>query len=159
MRMTAYLLSAAATIALTVPAFAQDVPTTQPEAQTVPSNTSGTAAASVDAQQPPVAANAVPQATDTQPVNAGDIVITATRRSERLSNVPIAVSAVGQAALQNSGATDIRQMTQLAPSLLISSTVPMPRIRAEARSVTIQASKARSRCSSTASIAAARGRG
>ncbi len=117
MRMTAYLLSAAATIALAAPAFAQDVPTTQPEAQTVPSNTSGTAAASVDAQQPPVAENATPQ-----PINAGDIVITATRRSERLSNVPIAVSAVGQAALQNSGATDIRQMTQLAPSLLISST-------------------------------------
>ncbi|RZM09901.1 MAG: TonB-dependent receptor, partial [Sphingomonas sp.] len=117
MRMTAYLLSAAATIAIAAPAFAQDVPTTQPEAQTVPSNTSGTAAASVDAQQQPVAENANPQ-----PINAGDIVITATRRSERLSNVPIAVSAVGQAALQNSGATDIRQMTQLAPSLLISST-------------------------------------
>ncbi len=117
MRMTAYLLSAAATVALAAPAYAQDVPTTQPEAQTVPSNASGTAAGSVDAQQPPVAVNDTPQ-----PVNAGDIVITATRRSERLSNVPIAVSAVGQAALQNSGATDIRQMTQLAPSLLISST-------------------------------------
>ena len=49
MRMTAYLLSAAATIALAAPAFAQDVPTTQPEAQTVPSNTSGTAAASSSA--------------------------------------------------------------------------------------------------------------
>ena len=48
MRMTAYLLSAAATIAIAAPAFAQDVPTTQPEAQTVPSNTSGTAAASGD---------------------------------------------------------------------------------------------------------------
>ena len=54
--------------------------------------------------------------------NTADIVVTATRRSERLSNVPIAVSAFGQAALQNSGATDIRQMTQIAPSLLVSST-------------------------------------
>ncbi len=116
MRMTAYLLSAAATVALAAPAFAQDVPTAQPDAQTAPSTTSGTAAGSVDAGQPPVAAQ------DEQPVNAGDIVITATRRSERLSNVPVAVSAVGSAALENTGANDIRQATQLVPSLLVSST-------------------------------------
>jgi outer membrane receptor protein involved in Fe transport len=54
--------------------------------------------------------------------NTADIVVTATRRSQRLSSVPIAVSAYGSAALQNSGATDIRQMTQLAPSLLVAST-------------------------------------
>jgi outer membrane receptor protein involved in Fe transport len=115
MRMIAYLLSAAATTALVSPAFAQDVPTTQPEAQTA-TTTSGTAAGSVDAGQAPVAA---PQAYSG---NASDIVITATRRSERLSNVPIAVSAVGSAALENTGANDIRQATQLVPSLLISST-------------------------------------
>jgi hypothetical protein len=100
MRMIAYLLSAAATTALVTPAFAQDVPTTQPEAQTA-TTTSGTAAGSVDAGQAPVA----PQAYSG---NASDIVITATRRSERLSNVPIAVSAVGSAALENTGANDIR---------------------------------------------------
>lgn len=54
--------------------------------------------------------------------NTSDIVVTATRRSQRLSSVPIAVSAYGTAALQNSGATDIRQMTQIAPSLMVSST-------------------------------------
>ena len=108
LRSSVYLLSAA-TIALAAPAFAQDAPTTQAEAQTT---TSGTAAASTDQAQPPVIEQG----------NAGDIIITATRRSERLSNVPIAVSAVGQEALQNSGATDIRQMTQLTPSLLVSST-------------------------------------
>ena len=54
--------------------------------------------------------------------NTADIVVTATRRSQRLSNVPIAVSAYSSAALQNSGATDIRQMAQLAPSLIVSST-------------------------------------
>jgi outer membrane receptor protein involved in Fe transport len=54
--------------------------------------------------------------------NTGDIVVTATRRSERLSNVPIAVSAFNNERLQNAGATDIRQMAQLAPSLLVSST-------------------------------------
>ena len=67
------------------------------------------------------AANSAPTAENESP-NTADIVVTATRRSERLSSVPIAVSAFGQAALQNSGATDIRQMTQIAPSLLVSST-------------------------------------
>ncbi|MEH3101550.1 TonB-dependent receptor [Sphingomonas adhaesiva] len=65
------------------------------------------------------AAEATPQA---ESANTADIVVTATRRSQRLSSVPIAVSAYGAAALQNSGATDIRQMTQLAPSLLVAST-------------------------------------
>jgi outer membrane receptor protein involved in Fe transport len=108
MRRIAYLLSAAATAALAVPAFAQDLPTSQTQAQTAGTSTSGTAQASVAAE-------------DDQ-TNIGDIVITATRRAERLSNVPVAVSAVGSAALENTGATDIRQATQLVPSLLVSST-------------------------------------
>jgi iron complex outermembrane receptor protein len=57
-----------------------------------------------------------------QPVNPGEIIITATRRNEALSDVPMAVSAVTQKALQNTGATDIRQLNQVAPSLLVSST-------------------------------------
>jgi outer membrane receptor protein involved in Fe transport len=54
--------------------------------------------------------------------NAGDIIVTATRRAEALSDVPIAVSAISAESLQNSGANDIRQLNQLAPSLLVSST-------------------------------------
>ncbi|WP_380785058.1 TonB-dependent receptor [Sphingomonas sp. R86521] len=108
MRRLAYLLSAAATTALAVPAFAQDVPTSQAQAQTAGTSTSGTAQGSVAAQD--------------DSTNIGDIVITATRRAERLSNVPVAVSAVGSASLENTGATDIRQATQLVPSLLVSST-------------------------------------
>jgi len=50
------------------------------------------------------------------------IIVTATRRASPLSDVPIAVSAVTAASLQNSGANDIRQLNQLAPSLLVSST-------------------------------------
>ena len=122
MRMTAYLLSAVATAAIVTPAFAQQATTTV-EAQTSPSQ--GTANASVAGQT-----NAATDADTTRAAsaaaesqgNASDIVITATRRSERLSNVPIAVSAVGQEALQNSGGSDIRSLNQLAPSLLISST-------------------------------------
>jgi outer membrane receptor protein involved in Fe transport len=59
--------------------------------------------------------------------NAGEgddnnIVVTATGRRQILQDVPLAVTAVGGEAMQNSGATDIRQLNQLAPSLLVSST-------------------------------------
>ena len=56
---------------------------------------------------------------DTYDPNA--IIVTATRRASPLSSVPIAVSAVTAESLQNSGASDIRQLNQLAPSLLVSS--------------------------------------
>ncbi|KTF69828.1 TonB-dependent receptor [Sphingomonas sp. HT-1] len=95
MSKSALLVSAAVMAVLAAPAGAQDL--------------RGSAADAKDAAEAP-------------PPNSADIVVTATRRSERLSNVPIAVSAFSQLALQNSGATDIRQMTQLAPSLLVSST-------------------------------------
>jgi outer membrane receptor protein involved in Fe transport len=65
-------------------------------------------------------ASATPQAADDQ--GDAQIIVTATRRASPLSDVPIAVSAVGAAALQNSGANDIRTLNQLAPSLLVSST-------------------------------------
>ena len=50
------------------------------------------------------------------------IVVTAQGRQQALQDVPISVTAVGGEALKNSGATDIRQLNQLAPSLLVSST-------------------------------------
>jgi len=61
-------------------------------------------------------------AQDDRGLNAGDIVVTATRRAEALSDIPIAVSAVTGESLRNSGAFDIRQLNQIAPSLLVSST-------------------------------------
>ena len=54
--------------------------------------------------------------------NNGEIVVTATRRNEALSNIPLAVSAVTSQTLENTGATDIRQLNQVSPSLLVSST-------------------------------------
>ncbi len=48
------------------------------------------------------------------------IIVTATRRSELLSNVPIAVSAVSGETLEKTGATDVRALGQVAPSLLVS---------------------------------------
>src|SRR5690606_12054616 len=75
---------------------------------------------SARAQDQAVVADAPQTATDAGDTN--DIIVTATRRASPLSDVPIAVSAVTAQSLQNSGASDIRQLNQLAPSLLVSST-------------------------------------
>jgi iron complex outermembrane receptor protein len=50
----------------------------------------------------------------------GEIIVTATRRAQALSDVPIAVSAISGEQLEASGVTDIRALNQLAPSLLVS---------------------------------------
>ena len=71
----------------------------------------------------PAYAQDVPQGSaDSGEADSGEIIVTATRRASPLSDVPIAVSAVTAQSLQNSGANDIRQLNQLAPSLLVSST-------------------------------------
>ncbi|MBN2971454.1 TonB-dependent receptor [Roseomonas aeriglobus] len=101
MRKLALLISVAST-AIALPAMAQST-TTSP--QTADANQ-----AQSDAAQ------------DGALVSQGDIVVTATRRAERLADVPVAVSAVSTEQLQLSGANDIRQLNQLAPSLLVSST-------------------------------------
>ncbi|GGO90061.1 TonB-dependent receptor [Stakelama pacifica] len=51
-----------------------------------------------------------------------EIVVTAQGRSQVLADVPVAISAVTAESLEKSGATDIRELNQLAPSLLVSST-------------------------------------
>ena len=51
-----------------------------------------------------------------------EIVVTAQGRAQQLADVPVAISAVNAETLKNSGANDIRQLNQLAPSLLVSST-------------------------------------
>ncbi|HKR25072.1 MAG TPA: TonB-dependent receptor [Allosphingosinicella sp.] len=70
------------------------------------------------------AADATAQPTDaaTDPANDAEIVVTAQGRRQPLQDVPLAVTAVGGQSMQNSGATDIRALNQLAPSLLVSST-------------------------------------
>jgi iron complex outermembrane receptor protein len=54
-------------------------------------------------------------------VGQDEIIVTATRRSEALSDVPLAVSAISAETLARSGVSDIRQLNQLSPSLLVSS--------------------------------------
>ena len=50
------------------------------------------------------------------------IVVTAQGRSQSLADVPIAVSAISGELLEQAGTTDIRELNQVAPSLLVSST-------------------------------------
>ena len=52
----------------------------------------------------------------------GEIIVTATRRASPLADVPVAVSALSAETLQNSGASDLRQLNQITPSLYVSST-------------------------------------
>ncbi len=92
-----WLLSAGLA-ALTVPAHAQDAaPETAPAAQ-----------AAADSAANPEDGNEA-------------IVVTAQGRSQLLQDVPIAVNVVTAESLQNSGASDIRQLNQLSPSLFVSS--------------------------------------
>ncbi|HYI41745.1 MAG TPA: TonB-dependent receptor [Allosphingosinicella sp.] len=107
-----WLVSAGLYALSATPAFAQD--------QTSPTGEPGPVAEAGE-----VDANADVAPTDTLTTEAngeGDIVITAQGRTQILQDVPIAVSAVSAQSLQNSGASDIRQLNQLAPSLLVSST-------------------------------------
>ena len=61
-------------------------------------------------------------ATEEQSQDPGEIVVMAQGRAQALAEVPVAISAVNAEALSNSGANDIRQLNQLAPSLIVSST-------------------------------------
>ena len=64
-----------------------------------------------------------PQTADEEAAPSGpDIIVTAQGRSQQLADVPVAISAVNSETLKNSGANDIRQLNQVAPSLLVSST-------------------------------------
>jgi iron complex outermembrane receptor protein len=106
MSKSVWLLSAGIVALAATPAYAQN--NTTPTGQTSPTQQAG----QVGGNQPSPADD---EATTT-------IVITAQQRPQVLQDVPIAVSAVSAQSLQNSGATDIRQLNQLAPSLLVSST-------------------------------------
>jgi len=104
-----WLVSAGLFALAATPAYAQDQ--TEPTGETTAVEQAGEVDAESDVS-----------ATDTATGGEGDIVITAQGRAQILQDVPLAVSAVSAASLQNSGANDIRQLNQLAPSLLVSST-------------------------------------
>jgi iron complex outermembrane receptor protein len=103
-----WMVSAGICALAATPAFAQD--NTSPTGETSPVEEAGEVNPNVDVTP-----------TD-DAVDQGDIVVTAQGRTQILQDVPLAVSAVSAQSMQNSGASDIRQLNQLAPSLLVSST-------------------------------------
>jgi len=113
MSKSVWLLSAAL-VTIATPAFGQS--TSQSNTDTDKGSAQPTEGATAEA------AAVQDQARERQPVDTSDIVITATRRNEALSDVPMAVSAVTAQTLEYTGASDIRQLNQVAPSLLVSST-------------------------------------
>lgn len=82
-----------------------------------PSNAQSSAVVG-DGSQPPTAETA-PQEESEQSTQQGgglgEIVVTATRREQKLQDVPVAVTAVTSEALGRSGAADIRNLTQVVP--------------------------------------------
>ena len=67
-------------------------------------------------------ADSTAEDTAAEETDPNTIVVTAQGRAQQLADVPVAISAVNAETLKNSGANDIRQLNQLAPSLLVSST-------------------------------------
>jgi len=105
MRKSVWLLSAGL-VAISCPANAQDN-------QSTPQPT---------APSPTEAAGVTPEAQAASESDSDEIIVTAQGRRQVLQDVPIAVTAIGSGEMANSGVTDIRQLNQLAPSLLVSST-------------------------------------
>lgn len=66
-------------------------------------------------------ANAFAQEQEQPSDTLEEIIITATKRAQTLQEVPIAVSAYSAELLQNAGVSDLRELTQLSPSLFLSS--------------------------------------
>ncbi len=116
MRKSMWLISAGAFALSASPAFAQDNST--PTGATTPTQQAGEVETGQDVRPTDEVIESPTQGGDT----GTDILITAQGRQQVLQDVPIAVTAVSAESLQNSGATDIRQLNQLAPSLMVSST-------------------------------------
>ncbi len=87
-------------------------------AQTAASATLGTPADSAPAAtaETPAAAVQAPEAAPA-PLDSGDIIVTAQKRTERLQDVPLAVTAVTGDALANRQVNDTSTLTQAVPSL------------------------------------------
>lgn len=80
------------------------------------------------------AASALPAVIRPQPEGDSaitDIVVTATRREERLQRIPVTVTAIGAAALASGGVTDTRGLTLVVPGLTMtrSGSVGQPVVR------------------------------
>ena len=83
---------------------------------------SATAMASVAAPTSAFAqATGQPEATADTATDSGDIIVSARRRDERLTDVPVSITALGAQALETKGITDAVSLSQNVPSLNLTS--------------------------------------
>lgn len=68
----------------------------------------------------PTAAMAQQQGVTAAQASAGDIVVTARRREERLQDVPVAVTALNAAAIERQGVVSVQDIRRIAPSTNVS---------------------------------------
>ncbi len=87
-------LATVSTLAIAAPAFAQDMPATQPAATQEPTTEPATA-------------------------SEGDIVVTAQRRQERVVDVPISITVASQAQLERQQVNTVNDLARISPSLEI----------------------------------------
>jgi len=86
----------------------------------------------------------VTEAPDAPPPPEGDadevVIVTATQRARALQDVPVAVTALGTAQIENAGITDIKTLTALVPSLAVPVTESFASVTARIRGVGTQGS-------------------
>ncbi|MFW2828718.1 TonB-dependent receptor [Sphingomonas sp. ID0503] len=88
--------------------------------ETVPQD-QPTRSVGVQAATPANTADVATGAEETNTAQIADIIVTATRRSENLQNVPVAVSAISSAALKNAGVFETSDLNRSLPNLQVSS--------------------------------------
>jgi len=89
---------------------------------------------------------AVPAGTNSAPVVGLDdqeIIVTAQRRSERLTDVPLSITAASAAELTRAGVTNVRQIASITPGVTMQSTGPwlQPAVRGVSSQSTIPGSE------------------
>ena len=103
-----------AALGLNVPASAQTAPAGAADASSpgAAQNAVGAQAASPDAAAAQASANTTSES------GIEDIIVTAERRSQRLQDVPISITAVTGAGLARAGLTNVGELSQVAPGLV-----------------------------------------
>lgn len=86
----------------------------------------GTAQAQTASTQPPAATGTMATDRSVTDDQIGDIVVTAQRRTENLRDVPIAITVVDGASIRETGATQLADIAQRAPSLNFTATPGVP---------------------------------
>ena len=62
-------------------------------------------------------------AATTEPVGVGEIIVTAQRRSERINDVPLAISALGRDELKQQGIVDTADLSRVIPSFTVQTSI------------------------------------